>query len=105
MAASGLVLHVGSHKGAGFEEVVAQVAEAFERALDDADPAPEGFRDCPILIENAAGAGGTVGRSLEEIEALIAPATTTSASGSASTPSTCGRAVSTTRASRAPRNW
>jgi deoxyribonuclease-4 len=71
MAASGLVLHVGSHKGAGFEEVVAQVARAFERALEDADPAPEGYRDCPILIENAAGAGGTVGRSLEEIEALI----------------------------------
>lgn len=71
MAASGVVLHVGSHKGAGFEEVVKQIAEAFERALDDADPAPEGVADCPILIENAAGAGGTVGRSLEEIEALI----------------------------------
>jgi deoxyribonuclease-4 len=71
MASSGLVLHVGSHKGAGFEEVVVQIARAFERALDDAEPAPDGFADCPILIENAAGAGGTVGRSLEEIEALI----------------------------------
>jgi deoxyribonuclease-4 len=71
MAASGLVLHVGSHKGAGFEEVVGQVARAFERALENADAAPEGVADCPILIENAAGAGGTVGRSLEEIEALI----------------------------------
>ena len=27
--------------------------------------------DCPILIENAAGTGGTVGRSLDEIEAMI----------------------------------
>ncbi len=71
MAASGVVLHVGSHMGAGFAEVVGQVAEAFERALDDADPAPAGVADCPILIENAAGTGGTVGRSLEEIEALI----------------------------------
>jgi deoxyribonuclease-4 len=71
MAASGVVLHVGSHKGAGFDEVVAQVGEAFERALHDADPAPEGVKDCPILIENAAGAGGTGGRSLEEIEGLI----------------------------------
>jgi deoxyribonuclease-4 len=71
MAASGLVLHVGSHKGAGFEEVVGQVARAFERALENADAAPEGVADGPILIENAAGAGGTVGRSLEEIEALI----------------------------------
>jgi deoxyribonuclease-4 len=41
------------------------------RALDDADRAPRGVEDCPILIENAAGAGGTVGRSLEEIEAII----------------------------------
>lgn len=71
MAASGVVLHVGSHKGAGFEEVVGQVGEAFERALHDAAPSPQGAKDCPILIENAAGAGGTVGRSLEEIEALI----------------------------------
>jgi deoxyribonuclease-4 len=71
MAASGLVLHVGSHMGTGFEEVVAQVASAFERALEGAAAAPEGFADCPILIENAAGAGGTVGRSLEEIAALI----------------------------------
>ena len=36
-----------------------------------ADAAPEGVKDCPILIENAAGAGGTVGRSFEEIKAII----------------------------------
>jgi deoxyribonuclease-4 len=71
MGSSGLVLHVGSHMGAGFDEVVRQIADAFERALEEADPAPEGFLDCPILIENAAGSGGTVGRSLEEIQFLI----------------------------------
>jgi len=71
MGASGLVLHVGSHKGAGFDDVVRQIAIAFERALANADPAPEGVADCPILIENAAGSGGTVGRSFEEIEFLI----------------------------------
>lgn len=71
MAASGVVLHVGSHLGAGFETVIAQIARAFARALDDATPAPPGVADCPILIENAAGTGGTVGRSLEEIEALL----------------------------------
>ena len=71
MGSSGLVLHVGSHKGAGFDDVVRQIADAFERALADADRAPEGVADCPILIENAAGAGGTVGRSLEEIQFLI----------------------------------
>ncbi len=71
MGASGVVLHVGSHKGAGFDDVVGQIAEALLSALDDADPAPDGV-DCPILIENAAGTGGTVGRDFEEIEALIA---------------------------------
>jgi deoxyribonuclease-4 len=71
MGSSGLVLHVGSHKGAGFDDVVRQIADAFERALEEADPAPDGVADCPILIENAAGAGGTVGRSLEEIQFLI----------------------------------
>jgi deoxyribonuclease-4 len=71
MASSGVVLHVGSHMGAGFETVIKQIAEALERALDTADRAPDGVADCPILIENAAGTGGTVGRSLEEIEALI----------------------------------
>lgn len=71
MASSGVVLHVGSHLGAGFETVIQQISEAFERALDTADQAPPGVKDCPILIENAAGTGGTVGRSLDEIQALI----------------------------------
>ncbi len=71
MGAKGVILHVGSHKGGGFEHVVGQIAEAFRRALDTAERTPRGVEDCPILIENAAGAGGTVGRSLDEIEALI----------------------------------
>jgi deoxyribonuclease IV len=71
MASSGVVLHVGSHKGGGLETALPQIAEAFKRALDEADSAPDGVKDCPILIENAAGSGGTVGRSLEEVAALI----------------------------------
>ena len=71
MGASGVVLHVGSHKGAGFDEVLSQIAHALVRALDEASAAPAGASDCPILIENAAGAGGTVGRNLEEVAALI----------------------------------
>lgn len=68
MGASGVILHVGSHKGAGFDEIVGQVVRGFARALNDARATDA---DCPILIENAAGAGGTVGRSLDEIEALL----------------------------------
>lgn len=71
MGSAGVVLHTGSHMGAGFENQLPQIAEALQRALDEADPAPEGVADCPLLIENTAGAGGTVGRSLEDIAAMI----------------------------------
>jgi len=71
MGAAGVVLHTGSHMGAGFETQLPQIADAFKRALDEADPSPAGVPDCPILIENTAGAGGTVGRSLEDIAAII----------------------------------
>jgi deoxyribonuclease-4 len=66
MGASGLVLHVGSHKGSGFEDCVPQVVAALHEALETQ---PGGA--CPILLENAAGAGGTVGRSFDELAAIL----------------------------------
>ena len=71
MLSSGLVLHVGSHMGSGFEQSLVQVAQGLLRALNEADSSPSGALECPILIENAAGTGGTIGRSLQEIEAII----------------------------------
>jgi len=72
MGASGLVLHIGSHKGAGTDGVIDQVAAALLGALDAADePADPASPACPILLENAAGAGGTVGRSFEELAAVL----------------------------------
>jgi deoxyribonuclease-4 len=71
MGASGVVVHTGSHMGSGFEVALPQIARAYVRALDEADRAPAGVPECPILIENTAGAGGTVGRSFEEIGAII----------------------------------
>jgi deoxyribonuclease IV len=70
MGAAGVVLHIGSHKGGGFDDALERVSAGLRRALDGATEAPAGV-DCPILIENAAGAGGTVGRDLAEIEAII----------------------------------
>jgi deoxyribonuclease IV len=66
MGASGLVLHVGSHKGSGLADVVPQVVEALLGALETQ---PGG--SCPILLENAAGAGGTVGRSFDELATIL----------------------------------
>ncbi|MGH9091513.1 MAG: deoxyribonuclease IV [Acidimicrobiales bacterium] len=65
MGAAGLVLHIGSHKGLGFEGCVPQVVDSLAEALDLVGA------DCPILLENAAGAGGTMGRSFEELAEVL----------------------------------
>jgi deoxyribonuclease IV len=84
MGAEGLVLHIGSHRGRGFEATLPAVAASLEEALDFADSLPDepdADRDdrnghgsatrCPILLENAAGAGDTIGRSFEELATVI----------------------------------
>ena len=68
MGADGLVLHIGSHRGSGFDTALPAVAAALVDSLDEIDADVEG---CPILLENAAGAGDTVGRSFEELASVI----------------------------------
>jgi deoxyribonuclease IV len=62
--ADAVVFHVGSHQGAGFdaglERVVPALAQALERCSDTTW----------LCMENTAGAGGTIGRSLDELAAL-----------------------------------
>jgi deoxyribonuclease-4 len=59
--ADGVVLHVGSHLGAGLDSGLDRVAEALERALERCDG------ETAILVENSAGTGGTIGRSVAEL--------------------------------------
>lgn len=66
MGADGLVLHIGSHRGSGFPTALPAIAGALTAALDEVD-----VERCPILLENAAGAGDTVGRSFEELAEVI----------------------------------
>lgn len=70
LGAEGVVLHIGSHLGAGFDAVIDRVAEALVGALDAAS-ARVGSPSCKILIENTAGAGGTIGRTFEEIATIV----------------------------------
>lgn len=63
--ADGVVFHVGSHQGAGFEEGLERVLPALESVLEHASGTTW------LLIENSAGAGGTIGRSIEEIAELV----------------------------------
>ncbi len=71
LAADGLVLHVGSHRGTGLERSLPAVVDALLVALDGAPPPTTGRDPCPILLENAAGAGATIGRTFEELAAVI----------------------------------
>ncbi len=75
MGSDGLVLHIGSHRGSGFETALPGIVHSLLEALDHADAAPGADggsgRSCPILLENAAGAGDTVGRSFEELATVI----------------------------------
>jgi deoxyribonuclease-4 len=71
LAADGLVLHVGSHRGTGFERSLPAVVDALLVALDGAPPPVTGHDPCAILLENTAGAGATIGRTFEELNAVI----------------------------------
>jgi deoxyribonuclease IV len=60
-----VVFHVGSHLGSGFETGLERAVPALELIL-------EGCSDSTwLLIENSAGTGGTIGRSLEELQTLV----------------------------------
>lgn len=65
IGALGLVVHVGSHLGIGLVDRLADVAGSLRSALD-AVPGT-----CPILLENTAGAGGTVGRTVDELAQVV----------------------------------
>lgn len=73
LGAAGVVLHVGSHLGQGLEGVLANIAASLRGALDEATKRA-GEPCCPLLLENAAGAGGTVGRSFDELALIVAAA-------------------------------
>ncbi len=65
IGADGVIFHVGSHLGAGFDAGLERTVAALTKVLDG----PDG--DTWLLMENSAGTGGTIGRSLEELETLL----------------------------------
>jgi deoxyribonuclease IV len=62
--ADGVVLHPGSTVGEPHEEALPRVGEMLRHALGESD-------SCPLLLEDTAGAGNTLGRSFEELAELI----------------------------------
>jgi deoxyribonuclease IV len=62
--AAGVVLHPGSAKQGDVPKAIKRAGKVIARALKDTE-------DCELHLENTAGAGGTLGRSFEELEALL----------------------------------
>jgi deoxyribonuclease IV len=63
--ADAVVFHVGSHRGAGFDAGLALIVPALEQVLARASG------NTWLAMENTAGAGDTVGRSIGELAALL----------------------------------
>ena len=63
--ADGVVFHVGSHLGAGLEAGMKRCVPAIKEALELCTDTTW------LLMEDSAGAGGTIGRSLEELAQLL----------------------------------
>jgi deoxyribonuclease-4 len=61
----GTVFHIGSHKGAGFDQVKTQIAQAICTVLQETEPGTF------LLVENAAGHAGTVGQTIDELATVF----------------------------------
>ena len=78
--ATGVVTHVGSHRGQGFDKAVPWVKDALDTAFRAADQdltrlESEAGRQPfpPLLLETATGSGATAGDRLDDLAVLLTP--------------------------------
>jgi deoxyribonuclease-4 len=64
IGADGVVVHPGSTVGEPLPDALRRVGDAIRHVLDESE-------NCMLLLENTAGAGGTIGRSFGELAQLI----------------------------------
>src|ERR1700704_6362644 len=64
IGAVGVVLHPGSAKRGEVSKAITRAGKVIKEALDETER-------CHLHLEDTAGAGGTLGRSFEELAALI----------------------------------
>jgi deoxyribonuclease-4 len=64
IGADGVVIHPGSALKEPKEEAMKRAGEAFRHALEESE-------GCPLLLEDTAGSGATLGRSFSELAELI----------------------------------
>jgi deoxyribonuclease-4 len=63
--ADGVVFHLGSHLGAGLDTGLERAVPALAQVLELCSERTW------LLLENSAGAGGTIGRSIEELATIV----------------------------------
>jgi deoxyribonuclease-4 len=64
LGAHAVVLHAGSAKAGSVKPALKRAGKVIREALSESE-------NCPLHLENTAGAGGTLGRSFEELAALL----------------------------------
>ena len=65
LGADAVIFHVGSHLGSGVEDGLERASAGLSRILERCDG------DTWLCMENSAGAGSTIGRSLDELGVLV----------------------------------
>jgi deoxyribonuclease-4 len=65
IGADAVIFHVGSHLGSGVEDGLERASAGLSRILERCDG------DTWLCMENSAGAGSTIGRSLDELGVLV----------------------------------
>ncbi len=64
IGADGVILHPGSTKGEPLADSIERVSKALVDSLGKSEM-------CPVLLENTAGAGGTIGRDFDELASIL----------------------------------
>ena len=64
IGAGGVIVHPGSSKGQAPGPTYKKLGKAVQAALGETD-------SCPLLFENTAGAGNTIGRTFEELARVV----------------------------------
>ena len=66
IGAIGVVFHVGSHLGRGLDAALEQIVPALQIVLGE-----NGDSDTWLLLENSAGAGGTIGVDVADLQRIV----------------------------------
>jgi deoxyribonuclease-4 len=65
IGAKGVIFHIGSHRGVGYEKVFGQIVDSVRRVVAET---PE---DTWLILENSAGMGDSIGRRLSELADIM----------------------------------